>query len=82
MLKEVLSKLMSLPKSVDLMSQGLFFLRHLVASLSLQLTGLDLRPLPGTILMGKLALGRIFLHGTSVFICQHHFTNAPCSTLS
>jgi len=82
MLKEVLSKLMSLPKSVDLTSQGLIFLRQLVDSLSLQMTGLDLRPLPATVLMGKMALGRIFLLSILVFFCQHHFTNAPYSTLS
>jgi len=64
------------------MSQGLFFFRQLVASLSLQMTGLDLRPFPVTILMSKVALGRIFLHSNSVFFCQHHFTNAPYSTLS
>ena len=83
---EVLAKLMSFPKSVsqsvDLTSLGLFSLKQSVGSLSLQMPGLDLRPLPVTILMGKLALGRIFLLSTSVFFCQHHFTNAPYSTLS
>jgi len=82
MFNEVLSKLMSLPKSVDLISKELFFLRQLVVSLSLQMTGLDLRPFPVTILMGKVALRKIFLHITSVFFCQHYFTNASYSTLS
>lgn len=82
MLKEVLSQSVSLPKTVSLTSQGLLFLRQSVASLSLQMTGLDLRPLPVTFLMGKVALGRIFLLNTSVFSCQRHFTNAHYSTFS
>jgi len=75
MLKEVLSKLMSLPKPVGLISQELFFLRQLVVSLSLQMTGLDLRPFPVKILMGKVALRRIFLHITSPMLLTRLYPN-------
>jgi hypothetical protein len=82
MLKEVLSQLMSLPKTVSRPHVTRIGTLQAVASLSLQMTRLDLRPLPVIFFMGKMALGRIFLLSTSVFSRQHHFTNAPYSTLS